>query len=154
VAATIARATLPQEFSSARLLFEEYAAGLGVDLCFQGFAEELGDLPAMYGAPSGALLLAFDGEPAGSVGIRRFSADTCEMKRLYVRQRWRGTGLGRRMALEALEAGKRLGYRRMVLDTLATMTEARALYRSLGFTQTAPYYPNPLQGVAYLERPL
>lgn len=109
----------------------------------------------MYGAPTGILLLAYrEGAPVATVGVRRFSSDTCEMKRLYVRNRWRGEGLGRKLALAAAQAGRRLGYRRMVLDTLQTMTEARALYRSLGFTEIPPYYANPLPGVSYLEKTL
>lgn len=109
----------------------------------------------MYGAPGGALVLAYEGDtPIATVGVRKLSADTCEMKRLYVRKEGRGTGLGRRLALAALDEARRLGYRRMVLDTLQTMAEARALYRSLGFTDISPYYANPLPGVAYLEKQL
>lgn len=151
----IVTATNPAQYEAARTLFEEYAHGLGVDLCFQGFAQELEDLPGMYGAPGGALLLAYDGDtPAATVGIRKLAADTCEMKRLYVRDKWRGTGLGRKLALAALETGRGLGYRRMVLDTLQSMAAARALYRSLGFTDIPAYYRNPLPGVAYLEKQL
>ena len=151
---TIVPATLPAQYGLARVLFEEYARGLGVDLCFQGFAQELEDLPGMYGAPGGgALLLAYDADTAiACVGVRKLAQDTCEMKRLYVRKEGRGTGLGRRLALAALDEARRLGYRRMVLDTLQTMAEARALYRSLGFTDIPAYYKNPLPGVAYLEK--
>lgn len=148
-------ATAGEDYEGARELFEEYARALGVDLCFQGFADELSELPTMYGAPAGALLLAYhEGAPVATVGVRKFSSDTCEMKRLYVRNRWRGEGLGRTLALAAAEAGRRLGYRRMVLDTLQTMTQARALYRSLGFTEIPPYYANPLPGVSCLEKAL
>jgi putative acetyltransferase len=148
-------ATAPEQYEAARLLFEEYATELAVDLCFQGFADELRQLPEMYGGPTGALLLVYaEDAPVAAVGIRRFSADTCEMKRLYVRNSWRRGGLGRKLALAAVDAGRRLGYRRMVLDTLQSMSEARALYRSLGFTEIPPYYANPLPGVSYLEKSL
>jgi ribosomal protein S18 acetylase RimI-like enzyme len=137
------------------MLIEEYAHELGIDLCFQGFAEELSQLPVMYGAPNGALFLAHQcAEPIATVGVRRLSSDTCEMKRLYVRKGFRQDGVGRTLALAALDAGRRLGYQRMVLDTLQSMTEARALYCLLGFTEIPPYYTNPLQGVSYLGKSL
>ncbi len=144
-------------FADARTLFEEYAAQLGVDLCFQGFSAELAVLPEMYGPPAGRLLLATDGtQVLGCIGIRRLKSDpdTCEMKRLYVREAARGTGLGRRLAEASLVAARELGYRRMVLDTLATMTAARGLYEQLGFIDRTPYYDNPTPGVSYLERSL
>ena len=151
----VSPAATPGEYASARHLFEEYQCGLGVDLCFQGFSEELERLAQMYGPPGGALFLASDGKQmAGTVAVRRFSEDTCEMKRLYVRPEFRNTGLGRTLAQAAIGAGRSLGYRRMVLDTLAGMTAARALYASLGFSEIPAYYENPLPGVKYLEKPL
>jgi putative acetyltransferase len=148
----LAEATDSQDFAAGRVLFEEYAAQLRIDLCFQGFAAELADLASIYSPPSGCLLLARSGGvPVGCGAIRRFSADACEMKRLYVRSSARGRSLGRRLA-EALAArARQLGYARMLLDTLEEMTAARALYRSLGFREIAPYYRNPSPGIVYLE---
>jgi putative acetyltransferase len=152
---SIVQAKIPEDYRSARALFEEYARALGVDLCFQGFGEELDHLPQMYGAPGGALFLARAGQEAiATVGVRRFSEDTCEMKRLYVRPAFRKTGIGRKLAQTSIDAGRSLRYRRMVLDTLAGMAEARALYASLGFVDIAAYYENPLPGVKYLEKQL
>lgn len=144
-----------QDFDAARELFEEYAAQLNIDLCFQGFATELKQLAQIYGPPSGCLLLVGGGErgvaPIGCGAVRRLSADTCEMKRLYVRPDARGAKLGLLIAQGLVARARALGYTRMLLDTLVEMIPARALYRSLGFREIAPYYSNPLSDVVYME---
>jgi GNAT superfamily N-acetyltransferase len=148
-------ASTAEDYGAARALFEEYAAELDVDLCFQGFAAEVQDLPAMYGGPHGTLLLARRaGVPVACVGVRRVDDETAEMKRLYVRGDARGLGLGERLAADAVATARRLGYRAMVLDTLERMDAARAVYARLGFTETGPYYANPLPGVRYMRRAL
>ena len=143
-------------YAAARALFEEYAAEIKVDLCFQGFTAELGRLPEMYGPPSGCLLLAQEprapaGErPLGCGALRRLSPDLCEMKRLYVRPQARRLNLGRLIAQALIVQTRDLGYRRMLLDTLESMIPARTLYYSLGFRETAAYYSNPLPDVVYM----
>ena len=141
------------DFAAARVLFQEYAAGLGVDLCFQGFEAELGRMPEMYGAPEGCLFVAHAEERlVGCGALRRLTAGKiCEMKRLYVRPEARGTGLGRILAESLVAKGRSLGYAIMRLDTLAHMTAARELYRSLGFAEITAYYENPLPNVVYME---
>ena len=141
------------DFAAARVLFREYATGLGVDLCFQGFEAELGSLPEMYGAPEGCLVVArAGGRPVGCGALRRLGAgESCEMKRLYVRPEARGTGLGRILAESLIAKGRSLGYAVVRLDTLVHMTAARRLYRSLGFVEIAAYYDNSLPDVMDME---
>jgi GNAT superfamily N-acetyltransferase len=144
------------DIDAVRELFAEYERWLGVDLCFQGFADELRSLPGRYAPPRGRLLLARDavGADAGVVAMWPLDEDTCEMKRLFVREPFRGQGLGRRLAEAIVETAVRVGYARMRLDTLERLTEAMMLYRSMGFCGIEPYYHNPLESVIYLEREL
>lgn len=148
----IAPARSADELAAVHDLVQEYQRSLGIDLEFQGFSSELAHLGEMYGPPDGALFLARrQGVPVGCVGVRRLDARTCEMKRLYVRPSGRGHGLGRRLALQAMEAGRAAGYAVMRLDTLPGMQEAQALYEALGFRDVAPYRDNPVAGSRFLE---
>jgi len=145
----------PLHYEIAGVLFREYAAQLGVDLCFQDFASELNQLPVMYGKPSGCLILVMQGvRPVGCGALRKLSEGICEMKRLYIRSEARKLNLGRRVAERLVERAAALGYQAMRLDTLADMTAAQKLYRSLGFREIAAYYSNPLSNSVYMERSL
>lgn len=151
----IREASVSQELPIVRELFEEYAAGLGVDLCFQGFAEELAELPGKYCKPEGGIWLAVVGnEVAGCVVLRPLDEDHGEIKRLFVRPRFRGLGLGRKLAEQALQAAAEAGYPCVRLDTLPSMGDAIALYRLLGFTEIAPYCRNPVPSALFFERRL
>lgn len=131
------------ELAALRDLFLEYAGSLNFNLCFQDFESELEGLPGAYAPPQGILLLAqADGKAAGCVGVRPLGDGRCEMKRLYLREPYRGSGLGRRLAERAIAFARSAGYRSMVLDTLPQMTAALRLYRGLGFVRCAPYYDN------------
>ncbi len=123
-----------------------------MNLDFQNFDEELLHFETEYAAPTGAFLLARNGaEFLGCGALRRFSVTECEMKRLYVRPVGRNLGLGRRLAVALIRAGKSLGYKQMLLDTLPTMRSAQALYQSLGFEPTQPYRFNPIEGTSFLK---
>lgn len=140
------------DLTAARELFLEYAATLGVDLEFQGFEAELAGLPGRYERPEGRLLLAWVEERvAGCVALRRLSPEVAEMKRLYVRPAFRGSALGRALVEAVIAEAKSIGYRRIRLDTLPSMSSARGLYRSLGFREIEPYTANPVPGTAFLE---
>jgi putative acetyltransferase len=139
-------------WDQARLLVEEYAASLGVDLSFQNFAHELAHLADEYSPPRGAFLLAVqDGQYLGCVGLRAHTAEIGEIKRLYLAPAARGKGLGRLLAQAIVAAGRQCGYRQLLLDTLPSMNQAHALYASMGFKPTAAYRYNPIPGTAYLE---
>jgi putative acetyltransferase len=147
----IAEARWPDDRATVEALFREYVASLAEDISFQNVDEELITLPGKYARPGGVVLIAWDGaEAAGAVAYRMAEPGVAEMKRLYVRPAFRGGGLGRELANELIEDARARGYRTMLLDTLASMSSARALYRDLGFVPVAPYYDNPLPGVAYM----
>ena len=142
-----------EDINRTRELFKEYAAGLGIDLCFQNFDKELALLPGDYVLPSGRLFLAISDDAAvGCVALRMIADGICEMKRLYVRPEFRGTGLGRTLAETIIKTAREIGYHRVRLDTLpGKMDRAIAMYRSLGFKEIEPYYDNPVQGATFME---
>ena len=152
-------AQTPAEIEHAKSIFREYADSLSIDLTFQGFADELLQLPGDYAQPRGALLLALvDGDIAGCCALRPLDAvdypNACEMKRLFVRRAYRGFGLGRQLAEAIMDAARQAGYATVLLDTLDDMEAARALYEELGFRNIPPYYHNPVAGAHYLKADL
>lgn len=141
------------DIQQARVLFEEYALGLGFSLCFQNFDRELLNLPGAYAPPSGRLLLATEeDELAGCVALRKLGPDVCEMKRLFLRPGYRGNGRGKVLVESIIGEARKLGYTRMRLDTLpGRMDKAIALYRSIGFVEIEPYCENPVEGAKFME---
>jgi putative acetyltransferase len=151
----IRQAITTEDIVVARELFGEYAAWLGVDLRFQGFAAELAGLPGLYAPPRGRLLLAHaETGTAGCVALRPLDDSVCEMKRLFVRPAFRGRGLGRRLAETVIAEARAIGYASMRLDSLASLVAATKLYESLGFARIPAYYATPLPGTIFMELPL
>ena len=148
----IFQATTDNHIQAARELFNEYAAGLGISLCFQNFDHELNNLPGDYAPPDGRLLLAkIDDQIAGCIAMRKIVPGTCEMKRLFVRPAYRSTGLGRVLVNTIIDEARKLGYTHMRLDTLpGRMDKAIALYRSIGFVDIEPYYAS-VEGAKFME---
>jgi GNAT superfamily N-acetyltransferase len=149
----IYQAESTDDINQARVLFEEYASGLGFSLCFQNFDRELLNLPGDYAPPSGRLLLATQEDQfAGCVALRKLGSDVCEMKRLFLRTGYRGNGRGKVLVESIIDEARKLGYTRMRLDTLpGRMDKAIALYRSIGFVEIEPYCENPVEGAKFME---
>jgi len=134
-----------------KALFSEYAGSLGFDLSFQGFNRELAKLPGEYSTPTGRILIAREGSAiVGCVALRRLDEEVCEMKRLYVQPAFRGRGIGKQLAECVIKQARESGYRRMKLDTLASMEVAIHLYLSLGFNRIMPYRHNPIEGAVFM----
>ncbi len=150
---TIINAASKNDLSAASRLFREYEAWLGLDLCFQGFEAELASLPGKYALPDGRLFLAFsNGRLAGCIALRKLDEGICEMKRLFVRDGFRGQKIGIRLIEKLISAAREIGYSKMRLDTYPPkMGKAVDLYRSYGFVEIPPYYENPHDDVLYLE---
>ena len=148
----IKHVTGTSDLGAVRILFWEYADSLAFDLFFQDFEKELESLPGRYAFPDGCLLVADNQDGiVGCVAVRKIEGGVCEMKRLFIRPEYRGTGIGRELVMEIIRIAIRLGYSRMRLDTTPSMNVATSLYRSLGFYDTAPYCYNPVPGALYLE---
>ena len=146
----------PQDWTSVREIFQQYAQTLPISLDFQGFQAELANLPGEYSSPRGAVVVAtVDGAIAGCCALRPLDnvdyPNAAEMKRLFVRPRFRRFGLGRQLAQAVLDSATQIGFSCVLLDTLSDMEAARALYEDLGFIEIEPYYHNPIPGSHYLK---
>jgi ribosomal protein S18 acetylase RimI-like enzyme len=163
------RPAADNDWDAVRILFRQYLSELDFDLDFQDVERELQALPGPYAGPDGAVLLAVEETGDSSRSVEERAAGVvalkplentgdgdrvCEMKRLYVRPAYRRQGLGRRLAEAILHTARERGYDIMRLDTVASMTAARAVYRTLGFEERDAYYHNPLDDVVYYERRL
>ena len=149
----VEQAVTAEQIAQVRELFLEYACSLSFNLCFQSFDQELAGLPGDYAPPQGRLLLlTSEGQTVGCVALHKLTADACEMKRLYVRPQFRGTGLGKALTERIIGDAREIGYKRLRLDTVEpVMRTAVAMYRELGFYEIAPYRENPIEGALYME---
>ena len=151
----IIKAATSDEYLRGALLFKEYAESLDFTLSFQNFEDELNILPAMYGKPTGALLLAESGgKYVGAVGLRQIENQyTCEVKRMYIKPEYQGKGIGKMLMESVLEEAIIMKYKTIKVDTLGPkMPAAVGLYKSFGFKETTPYNYNPYEGVLYFEK--
>jgi putative acetyltransferase len=137
-----------------RLLFREYEKELDENLCFQSFEEELKNPLKKYSLPRGVLYIAeWNKEVAGCIALMPLKVETeCEMKRLYVRPKFRSHHVGKALVEQLLKDAAALGYTKMKLDTLQKLQAAISLYKKAGFVETAAYYENPLDAVIYMEK--
>lgn len=136
-------------------MFRRYEQDLGFELQFQDFSEELTSLEKMYGAPNGAaFLLMSDDKPVGCIAVRRLEGSIAEVKRMFIEKPWRGKGFGNRLLEKALEAAKKLGYKKVRLDTLSYMLPAINSYKRFGFYEIPAYRHNPFDNAVFMEREL
>ncbi len=149
----ITQAETPEQIEKVRRLFRGYEAWLDIDLCFQDFERELADLPGKYARPTGRLFLIYqENHTAGCIALRKINVETCEMKRLYVREPFRGLGLGKMLIEKLIEEAQAISYKKMRLDTLPDkMPFAVKLYKSYGFYEISPYYDNPHRETLFME---
>lgn len=152
----IIQAEAPGQIEQARNLFREYEIWLGLKLCFQNFDEEVANLPGKYAAPEGRLFLAvFDGKSAGCAGLRKLQDKICEIKRLFVKEDFRGSGIGYKLIEKLIDAAYLTGYEKIRLDTYPPkMAKAVKLYESYGFREIPAYYHNPYGKTLYMEKVL
>lgn len=140
------------ELNELRQLFREYSNSLDIDLCFQDFEQELNDLPGKYSEPDGRLYIALlNDQVAGCVALRRNNHESAELKRLFIRNGFRGLGISKRLIQKVIQESLDIGYHSILLDTLDTMMPAISLYKSFGFEEIKAYYPNPIEGAIYLK---
>ena len=143
------------DYANAKVLFEEYATAINIDLCFQKFDDELSSLEQMYHQPMGGIILAEEeGYFIGCVGVRRIDATTGELKRMYVKPGNQQKGIGKNLLHQAIELAKNCNYTQLKLDTLSSMESAIRLYKANGFYEIAPYYTNPIATAFYFEKGL
>lgn len=143
------------ELAQVKKLFYDYGVERTFDKALGDYQTEMDELPGKYGAPGGILfMILVDSQPAGCIAYQKLSADTCEMKRMYISPPFRGKGLGKVLIRHLLDEAVKAGYAKMKLDTHPTMFSAQKLYQEFGFRRTTRYNQNPIEGIIFFERDL
>ena len=125
--------------------FKEY-------LEIQNYDDELKHLEKKYGLPYGRLYLVYyNNEVAGCIGLKKIDKKNCEMKRLYVRPKFRGKQIGEQLIEKIIKAAKEIGYSYMLLDTLPFLKGAIYLYKKYGFYEIASYNNSPMDTSIYMK---
>lgn len=144
-----------EDLEKCKAIIVEYLDTLGIDLAYMNLQNEFAEMKYMYGGNQGAFFYALDeNEVIGCVGVRRFEPQIAELKRLYVKDSYRGYKVGVTLLENALESAKNLGYKKIRLDVIPTLQKAKELYLSFGFYEIAPYFNNPVEGTTYMEKKL
>ncbi len=121
-------------------------------LVMQSYDDETEHLHEKYGHPEGGIYIAtVDDNDAGCIAFRKLDDETCEIKRVFLYDEYRGLGLGHKMMEHVISDAKKCGYKTIVLDTLPVLTEALGLYKKLGFETTDKYNDNPLEYAVFLK---
>ncbi len=130
----------------------ENESGFKEYLSIQSFDEEIKNLSVKYGRPLGRLyILLCDNTPAGCVALKKLGEDSCELKRLYIRKKFRGNRFGKLLCEKIINDAKEIGYKYMYLDTLAFLKTAIGLYKELGFSEIPPYNDNPVKNSVFMK---
>lgn len=138
-----------------RRLITEYTNSLGIDLDFQNYDKETADLNGRYGPPNGRMYICYvNNLPAGIIGLTGFAPKIGEMKRLYVKPEFRGMGIAKKLCEIIISDAIKIGYEKILLDSLPDMYAAQHLYRLLGFEEIDAYYTNPVEGTIYMSKKL
>jgi ribosomal protein S18 acetylase RimI-like enzyme len=142
-----------EEILGAKKLIVEYIQWLNQDLSFQNIDDELNNFPEKYKEPGGAFFIAKENnEIIGCIGMKKLENNICEMKRLFVKDTYKGNGIGKKLVKIIINEAKLKHYEKMRLDTLDTMKKALKIYYKNNFYKIEPYYNNPGDGVVYLEK--
>jgi N-acetylglutamate synthase-like GNAT family acetyltransferase len=141
------------EIIKAKELIIEYIKWLNQDLTYQDIDDELMYFPQRYKEPNGTFIVAKDNNDIiGCVGLKKLEKDICEMKRLFVKDTYKGKGVGKKLVEIILQEAKNKNYKKIRLDTLKTMENALKIYYKNNFYEIGAYYNNPNSNVIYLEK--
>jgi putative acetyltransferase len=149
-----------KELELARRLFREYRDWLADHATQSASAlpglvqwdRTISELPGSYGPPGGDLILAFKRDEIVACGaLREWEPKVGEIKRIYVRADHRGPGFGPILTAALLDRAQELGYERVRVDVLPTMTAAIRFYQDMGFRPIPAYWQHPVPGALFFE---